>query len=172
LLRPVHPILTSTLVYNLAFKALTFTVLIPVWGLLYLLFRPDFSGVTAQSILLAVPAVILGFAINFLFSSAITCLAFWTTRIYSLMEFYGALRILFAGQFVPLVLMPPLIQQMAKFLPFQLYLYFPIRVALGQITPAQALVNFAWGMVWLLVAAACFWAVWRAGVKRFSAVGA
>src|SRR5512141_1892380 len=48
LLRPVHPILTSTLVYNLAFKALTFIVLIPVWLLLALLFRPNYSAVTLQ----------------------------------------------------------------------------------------------------------------------------
>ena len=31
LLKPVHPILTNTLVNNIAFKALTFTVLIPIW---------------------------------------------------------------------------------------------------------------------------------------------
>jgi viologen exporter family transport system permease protein len=172
LLRPIHPILTNNLINNLAFKALTFIVLIPVWILLFLLFQPNFSGVTFLSMALAIPAVILGFAINFLFSSAITCLAFWTTRVYSLMEFYGALRILFSGQFVPLVLMPPLIQVIAKFLPFQLYLYFPIRLILGEITPQEALVNFGWGLVWLVVGLGCFWLVWREGVKRFSAVGA
>src|SRR5512136_1541895 len=31
LLRPVHPILTNILVYNIAFKALTFIVLVPIW---------------------------------------------------------------------------------------------------------------------------------------------
>ena len=46
LLRPVHPILTGTLVNNLAFKALTFMGLIPVWIVLYLLFHPDYSSVT------------------------------------------------------------------------------------------------------------------------------
>ena len=46
LLRPVHPILTNTLVNNLAFKALIFIVLIPVWLVLFLLFQPDYSAVT------------------------------------------------------------------------------------------------------------------------------
>src|SRR5512136_1361558 len=31
LLRPAHPILTNTLVYNVAFKALSFIVLLPAW---------------------------------------------------------------------------------------------------------------------------------------------
>ena len=44
LLKPIHPILTSTLVNNLAFKALIFMVFLPVWIVLVLLFRPDFSG--------------------------------------------------------------------------------------------------------------------------------
>jgi ABC-2 type transport system permease protein len=52
LLKPVHPILTNTLMNNLAFKALNFMALIPIWIILYLLFRPDFSTVTAQSLLL------------------------------------------------------------------------------------------------------------------------
>lgn len=172
LLRPIHPILTNNLVNNLAFKAITFIVLIPVWLVLYLLFKPDFSMVTWQNLLLAVPAVILGFALNFLFSAAITCLAFWTTRVHSIMSFYDALRVLFAGLFVPLSLMPPLIQQVALFLPFQYMIYFPIQLILGQVTPDQVLRGYVTGSIWLAVAAITFWVAWREGVKRFSAVGA
>jgi ABC-2 type transport system permease protein len=172
LLRPIHPILTNTLMNNLAFKALTFIVLIPVWMVLYLLFRPDFSGVTAQSLLLSMPAILFGFAINFFFGAGITCLAFWTTRVYSLMELWGALRILFSGQFVPLTLMPPLIQTLARYLPFQLTLYFPIELILGRMVPADILRNFALDGIWLIIAAVFFLVVWREGVKRFSAVGA
>src|SRR4029450_10948524 len=61
LLKPVHPILTNTLMNNLAFKAVMLMVLIPVWIGLCLLFQPDFSNVTPQALLLAVPAIILGF---------------------------------------------------------------------------------------------------------------
>jgi ABC-2 type transport system permease protein len=172
LLRPVHPILTNTLINNLAFKALTLLGLIPVWLVLAVLFRPDFSTVTLQSLLLAVPAVILGFGISFLLGATITCVAFWTTRVYALNEFYYALVILFAGQFVPLELMPPVIQQIAQFLPFQLLKYFPIQLSLGRL-PAEVIVrDFVLGLVWFGLALALFQWVWRLGVKRFSAVGA
>jgi ABC-2 type transport system permease protein len=172
LIRPVHPILTNTLVNNLAFKALTFIVLIPVWLVLCLLFKPDFSAVTWQSLLIAVPAVILGFAISFLMGAIITCMAFWTTRVYSLSEFYYALAVLFSGQFVPLALMPPLIQQIAGYLPFQFSIYFPVLLVLNRVPPEDILPTFALGLFWLLFAIGIFQLVWTQGVKRFSAVGA
>jgi ABC-type uncharacterized transport system, permease component len=76
LLKPIHPILTHVLVNNLAFKALTLIALVPIWLVLGLLFAPDFSGVTIQSLLLAVPAIALGFAVSFLLGATITCVAF------------------------------------------------------------------------------------------------
>lgn len=172
LLRPIHPILTQTLVNNIAFKALTFIVLIPVWLVLCLLFQPNFGAVTFSSIFLAVPAVALGFSISFLLSATITCLAFWTTRIYSVHEFYYALVILFSGQFVPLPLMPRIVQEIALYLPFPMLRYVPIEIILNRLSPEMTMRYFATGLVWLLIAFFLFRWVWREGVKRFSAVGA
>ena len=172
LLKPVHPILTNVLMNNMAFKALTFLVFIPVWLVLALLFRPDFSGVTLQTVLLALPAIAIGFGVNFLFGAALTCVAFWTTRIYSLAEFFWAVRVLFSGQFVPLILMPPLIQKLAGFLPFQYFIYIPIQILLGKL-PAEKLPSaYAIGLLWLAIFYMFFRWVWREGLKRFSAVGA
>lgn len=172
LLRPVHPILTGTLVYNLAFKALTFMVLIPVWVVLFFLFRPDYSAVTLGSVLLALPAVALAFATSFLMGATLTCVAFWTTRVYAINEFYYALVVLFSGQFVPLQLMPQIVQQIAQFLPFQLFRYVPIEIILNHLPPEVILRDYAVGLVWFAIALVSFNLVWREGVKRFSAVGA
>jgi ABC-2 type transport system permease protein len=146
--------------------------LVPVWLLLAALVRPDFSGVTPTTLLLAVPAIVLGFALCFFQGAAVTCAAFWTTRAYAIGELYFAIVILFSGQFVPLELMPPLIQQSARFLPFQLMRYFPIQLILGKLSPDEIARNFLLAIVWVLVSAAIFFRVWRAGLRRFSAVGA
>jgi ABC-2 type transport system permease protein len=172
LLRPVHPIFTNTLMNNLAFKALIFAVFIPVWLILCFLFRPDFSTVSIENILLSIPALILGFSINFFLGSTITSLAFWTTRVYSISEFFFALSSLLSGQFVPLELMPPLIQKIASFLPYQFTIYFPIQIILGRVSPDFYLQKFALGLTWLFVLYILFRWIWREGVKRFSAVGA
>ncbi len=172
LLKPVHPIFTTTLVNNIAFKVLTWMLLAPVWVILYLLFQPDYSGVTPLTLLLAVPAIVIGFGINFLLGAVITCVAFWTTRVYALNELYSAMFILLGGLFVPLDLMPPLVRLIAQFLPFQLPVYFPIQLILGKLSPERIALNFALGVAWLLFSLVLFLWIWRNGVRRFSAVGA
>ena len=172
LVRPIHPMLTNALVNNIAFKILTIMGFVPVWIILFFLYKPDYSHLTMTGVLLAIPAVFLGFFVGFLLSAAITSLAFWTTRVYSIHEFYYAMILLFSGQFVPLTLMPKLIQDVAQYLPFQLLIYFPIQLILGKLSTAQIIQGYLMGAVWLLVAVSVFTWIWRNGVKRFSAVGA
>ena len=172
LIRPIHPMLTNTLVNNIAFKALTLMALMPVWIVLWFLFQPNFSGVTWQCLLLAVPAVAIGFSVNFLLGAALVCVSFWTTRVWALVEFYAALSVLFSGQFVPLQLMPPLVQVLARYLPFQLFKYFPIQLILGRLSPSEILFSYGMGLVWFGIALFLFRWAWSNGVKQFSAVGA
>jgi ABC-2 type transport system permease protein len=172
LVRPIHPMLTNALVNNIAFKVLTIMGFIPIWIILFFLYKPDYSHVTLGGILLAIPAMIMGFLVGFLLSAAITSLAFWTTRVYSIHEFYYALQLLFSGQFVPLTLMPNLVQDVAQYLPFQLLIYFPIQLILGKLSSAQIIQGYLTGTIWLVVTISIFTWVWRNGVKRFSAVGA
>ena len=172
LVRPIHPMLTNALVNNVAFKFLTILGFAPIWLILYFLFRPDFSGVTLAGMLLAVPAMLVGFLVGYLLSAAITSLAFWTTRVYSIHEFYFALILLFSGQFVPLPLMPEIIQNIARYLPFQLLLYFPIQLIRGELATEYIIQGFMTGIVWLVIAILLFNQIWRNGIKRYSAVGA
>ncbi|MFM8367773.1 MAG: ABC transporter permease [Chloroflexota bacterium] len=172
LIKPVHPMLTSALVNNVAFKMLSMMGLTPIWVILYFLFKPDFSNVAFQNVLLAIPVMVIAFLIGYLLSATITALAFWTTRIYSIHEFYFALILLFSGQFVPLPLMPKVIQDIAQYLPFQLLLYFPIQLILGKLSADQIVMGYVMAGVWLVLAAFLFNIVWRNGVKRYSAVGA
>jgi ABC-2 type transport system permease protein len=172
LVRPIHPMLTNALVNNIAFKVLTIMGFVPIWIILFFLYKPDYSNVSLTGILLAIPAMSMGFLVGFLLSAAITSLAFWTTRVYSIHEFYYALQLLFSGQFVPLTLMPKLVQDVAQYLPFQLLIYFPIQLILGKLSSAQIIQGYVTGIIWLIAAISIFTWIWRNGVKRFSAVGA
>ncbi len=172
LLRPVHPVLTGALVNNLAFKCLNLIAFVPIWLVFYLLFQPDYSSVSASSILLALTGLLLGFGLRFLFDAIITCLAFWTTRVFSIAHFASLFVVLLSGQFVPLQLMPAQIQEIASWLPFQLFIYVPIEVIRGRLPVDTLLRDYALGLVWLVVLYALFIWEWRSGVKRYSAVGA
>jgi ABC-2 type transport system permease protein len=172
LIKPIHPMMTNALINNIAFKALTIMGFIPVWIVLFFLFKPDFSHVALSGILLSIPAMILGFFVSYLISATITALAFWTTRVYSIHEFYFALILLFSGQFVPLPLMPKLVQDIAQYLPFQLFIYYPIQLILGKLSTEQIVQGYVSGLIWLGVGIVLFNWVWKNGVKRYSAVGA
>lgn len=172
LVKPIHPMLTNALINNIAFKVLMILGFLPVWIILLFLFKPDFSNVALSGVLLSIPAMILGFFVSYMISATITALAFWTTRVYSIHEFYFALILLFSGQFVPLPLMPKLVQDIAQYLPFQLFMYYPIQLILGKLSTEQIIQGFVSGVIWLGIGTVLFNWVWKNGVKRYSAVGA
>ncbi len=172
LIKPIHPMLTNALINNIAFKALMILGFLPVWIILLFLFKPDFSNVALTGVLLSIPAMILGFFVSYMISATITALAFWTTRVYSIHEFYFALILLFSGQFVPLPLMPKLVQDIAQYLPFQLFMYYPIQLILGKLSTEQIIQGFVSGIIWLGIGTVLFNWVWKNGIKRYSAVGA
>lgn len=171
LLRPVHPILTGTLVNNLAFKALQLIIFIPVWMLLMLVFDPALTY-TVRSVLLALPALVLGFLMAFLLDALVTLMAFWTTRVFAFNELVFAVAKLFNGQFVPLRLLPLWMQGIARVLPFQLWGSFPALLLLNKLSPEEMWTNFALQLVWLVILFVAFQLVWTRALRRFSAVGA
>jgi ABC-2 type transport system permease protein len=171
LILPIHPVLTHVLMNNLAFKALQLVALTPIWAVLYLLYQPVLT-ILPINLLLAIPALLMGFLVLFFFGVIITSVAFWTTRVWALWDFFYALFGLFAGQFVPLALLPPALQTVAQVLPFRLSLYFPIELILGKLTLQQTALNLGLQVVWCVVTYFAFRLIWRAGVRNYSAVGA
>ncbi len=171
LLQPVHPVLTNILVNNVAFKVLQMFVFVPIWFGLVLLFQPALTY-TWQSVLLAIPAVMLGFGVRFLLESTITLIAFWTTRVWAIYNFDMAFSSLLNGAFVPLTLMPAWVQTVAQVLPYQLGLSFPVLLLLNLLSAEMIALNFALQLVWLVVLYALFNLVWRQAIKQYSAVGA
>jgi ABC-2 type transport system permease protein len=171
LLQPVHPVLTNMLMNNLAFKALQMIVFVPIWFLLVFLFRPALTY-TWQSLLLVIPAVVMGFIIRFLLESTITLIGFWTTRVWAIYNFDSAFSMLLNGAFVPLALMPLWVQTIAQILPYQLGLSFPVLLVLNRLSPEKIMLNFGLQVFWLIVLFALFTIVWRNAIKQYSAVGA
>lgn len=171
LLRPVHPVLTGALVNNIAFKALQMMAFVPIWILLVVLFRPALTY-TWQSLLLAVPVVVLSFLIRFLLESTITLISFWTTRMWSIYQFDTAISMMLNGAFVPLALMPGWVQIIAQILPYQLGLSFPVLLILNQMPTETIVRNLGLQLFWVGILYALFTFVWRRALKRYSAVGA
>ena len=170
LLRPAHPI-HKDLADNLAYKTLTLVILIPVTLMLIVLFRPTLDT-SPWAVVAFVPALVLAFAVRWVFEWTLAMSAFWTTRISAVNQVYFAALLFFSGRIAPLDLMPPAIQTIAYFLPFRWMIYFPAELILGQVSPRDALIGFGAQIGWFLVGLALLRVVWRAGIRRYSGVGA
>ena len=96
---------------------------------------------------------------------------FWATRADALLGLQDTLIFLLAGQVAPTALLPGVLRQAATVLPFRYMIGFPVEVLTGQLDAAGLRVGFAFQIGWLAVALALFSVMWRAGVKRYSAVG-
>ena len=170
LLRPIHPF-HEDLAGFVGWKVVTFFLWLPIAALLVIAFRPTLSPAPWQ--VLAFPvALVTGFIMRFVLLWNLGMAAFWTTRVKAVFELYFTLELLLSGRLVPLALLPPWAQQLANVLPFQWTFGFPIELLLGQRSPEAALWGFAAQALWFVVGVVILRLVWRAGVRKYSAVGA
>jgi ABC-2 type transport system permease protein len=170
LLKPVHPI-HSDISDNLSSKLITLPILIVVAGGLALIFKPT-ASLTLWGVLAFIPALILAFLLRFLLEWTLALAAFWTTRVSAINQLYFILMLFLSGQFIPLTLFPHWLQIVADVMPFQWTVGFPVELVLGQLTPVQALEGMGAQVIWLVISLVLIRAVWRAGVRVYSAVGA
>jgi len=145
--------------------------LIPAAVGLAISFQPTFRLVLWAAAAFA-PALLLGFALRFTLEWTLALAAFWVTRVSAINQMYWLTLLFLSGEMAPLALLPKLVQYVAAVSPFRWMIGFPVELLLGRMTPGAALLGFAAQAVWLALSLALLRLVWRAGVRRYSAVGA
>ena len=169
LLRPLSPFFDAVS-SEVAGKVVYMLFVIPATALLALVLRPE-AEITMTNALAFVPAVLMAWALRFLWGYALALLAFWATRADALLALQDALVFLLAGQVAPTSLLPGALQTVSTVLPFRYMVGFPVEVLLGQLDTVQKLTGLAFQASWLLVAWLAFRAMWHRGVRRYAAVG-
>ncbi|MCB9137205.1 MAG: ABC-2 family transporter protein [Caldilineaceae bacterium] len=169
LLKPVHPI-HSDMADNWAYKLFTLTLYVPVAIGLAWLFRPTWN-VEGWALLVLPVALILAFLTRFFLDWSLAMSAFWTTRVQAINQAYFVAMLFFSGRLAPLTLFPPWFQHIADFLPFRWVMAFPVELALGRLTPGQALIGFGVQLGWMAAGLLLLNLVYRAGIRRYAAFG-
>lgn len=169
LLRPVHPI-HEDLADNVGYKLVMLVVLLPAAAALYFTFEPRFTPV-GWSLALFVVALPLGFFVRFLVEWSLALSAFWTTRTTAVNRAYYSVLLFLSGRVAPIALLPVWLADTARALPFYWMVGFPVELALGRLTPTEALRGIGTQVVWVAVALAMLSLLWRAATRRYAAVG-
>lgn len=120
-------------------------------------------------LLLALLAAHLGFWLNFLLQHAITMLCFWSERASALERFLFMPYLFLSGMLAPLDLYPEAVRRFALLTPFPSMLYVPAQLASGG--AIDALAAFRTVALWLSVLIPLNLLLWRAGVRRYAAMG-
>lgn len=170
LLKPIHPV-HNDVANNLAFKICTSSMLFPIWILLFIFLKPNLPPF-GPLLLLALPALVLGGLIRYVWQYSLAVIAFWTTRVEAINQFYNTLDSFLAGRIAPLALMPGWFGVLAIYSPFRSMGAFPVELALGRVPVAQILPGFALQFFWLGAGLLVFRTMWAGGIKQYSAVGA
>jgi ABC-2 type transport system permease protein len=169
LLRPLPPIFDA-LASELAGKVVYLVFDLPLVALLALILRPEMTF-TLENTLAFIPALILAWALRFFWGYWLALLAFWAARADALLSLQDSLVFLLAGQVAPIALLPAGLQVAAKILPFRYMVSFPVEILSGQVDAAGMAVGFAIQAGWVVAAVLLYAVLWRAGLRRYAAVG-
>lgn len=171
LMRPIHPF-HMDLGGFFGMKIVPIFIWMPVAAVLWYAFQPTIHPAPWQVAAFAV-AIVTGFLMRFVLLWALGLATFWITKVSALFEAYFGAEIFLSGRMVPIALLPSWMQTISAWLPYQWAFGFPIELGMGKITKVEV-VLFGFGMqaLWTLIGAILLTIMWRAGVKKYSAVGA
>lgn len=168
LLRPIGPLYWpfAETVSALPWRLL---VLLPMLGGLAL-WRPDLLFAPSLAQLGGfVVSVALAFGVSWFVQCLFGVLAFWFEQSLGLFQVWFFLWALLGGYVVPLPLLPPSVRSVAEWLPFHASLGAPVEILLG-VSPIGPTLAIQAG--WVVVLGVATTLAWRAGIKRYGAVGA
>ena len=115
-------------------------------------------------------AVVLAAGMRLTLDIIIGSLAFWFEDVQGFIRAFAVIIPILSGAVVPLALMPPTLVGITQVQPFRFMLSYPMEVLLGD-APAGLLVGFAGQAGWLVVLVGVAGALWRLGLRSYSAAG-
>jgi ABC-2 type transport system permease protein len=170
LLRPVHPFFALAATH-LAAIPLRGLVSLPMIVVLLVSTGGHSLVHDPVQIALVLPSLVASWLITFTFQFAIGSLAFFWTRSNAIMDVYFALFQLLSGYILPLTMMPAWLATAAAWTPFRFMLSAPVELLTRPQDAHGLAVLFGGQLAWLAIIGVVASLVWRAGVRRFEAVG-
>ncbi len=168
LLRPLA-VLYEAVASDVALKVVCFPFVVVIAAGLGFLFHIDpvpWSRVGPFLVFLVLAQII-----RFMFAYTLALLSLWTQEISALLKVNDTLVFLLAGQMVPTVLLPGMLGELARLLPYRYMLGFPIEYLTGQLTGSEIMFGLRMQMGWALVSIVVQQWVWQRGIRHYTAVG-
>ncbi len=115
-------------------------------------------------------AVTLAFVLRFIIQYTFGLFAFWTERASALETFWLLFYLFLSGLIAPLDVFPETVRTIVMFTPFPYLINFPVSLLVG--LPVDVVRGFLSLVGWILLFLGANRLLWRAGLKRYSGMGA
>ena len=125
---------------------------------------------SAGNLLLGILAIVAAFLLRFLLQVLVTTLCFWSERAAALDRLLMIPYLFLSGIVAPLNTFPPAVRRLALATPFPWMVDFPARLLAGE--PVNVALGFGAIAAWCLLLLPIGHWLWRAGLRRYSAMGA
>ena len=125
---------------------------------------------SAGALLLGFLAIVAAFLLRFLLQVLVTTLCFWSERAAALDRLLMIPYLFLSGIVAPLETFPPAVRRLALATPFPWMVDFPARLLAGE--PVNVALGFGAIAAWCLLLLPNGHWLWRAGLRRYSAMGA
>lgn len=158
---------------NISEKVLKTAALIPLLGVVWAVFG-DSVRVPADAMrwLLFAFSTFLGAVLVFVLDIIVGALAFWLDDTAGINRARMLLAEVLSGAVVPLALMPGWSQGFVRVQPYRFTASFPVEIVCGDLSTADLAFGFALQVGYVVGVCVLARAVWKAGLRAYSAVGA
>ena len=140
---------------------------LPVFILGILLFKISVSWAS----LLYLPVMLLAYLINYAMCFIVGTSAFWLKENRGLISIRQAILGFLAGSIIPLAFLPPVLQKVSWYLPFQYTSSIPINTFLGKYEIAMIFKIMAIQLAWIVALYILLRILWNSGVKKYTGAG-
>jgi ABC-2 type transport system permease protein len=96
--------------------------------------------------------------------------AFWSEWANAIEDLWFFAYLFLSGYLAPMTLFPEGVRRLAELTPFPYLIYMPTRILMGQ--PADVARGLTVSAVWAAVFFLLYRVLWRAGLRRYSGMGA
>ena len=147
------------------------TIALPIGALLF--FLRDFVvwPQHATTWLLFIVSTAMAAGIQFLLGYCLGLCAFWLLEVSTLILIVFSFEYFFSGMIFPLDMLPPWLQGFVKWSPLTYELFFPVQIIMERVKGPALWEGLAIQTGWLVVAFIASQLIWRAGLRKYQAVG-
>jgi len=171
LLKPVNYFIYRFCLFwssRMIYTAVTF---IPILCVAFLSRKYAVFPSTPEQWVLAGAAAFLSACLQFGMAYCTALLAFWLLDISAPTFIVFSIEFALGGHLFPLDMMPAPLYQVIRLLPFYYEYFFPLQIFLGRASPQEVLHGFILQIFWVVFFLVLGQAIWRAGLRKYTAVG-